>query len=77
MLGAFCPGGEAFWAFVGWVLVLWGLAAGWYLTRYRTAAGSPDVASRIVRSLPLTLTASVLAFNGARVNPPPGTPCLS
>ncbi|GBC84884.1 hypothetical protein HRbin11_01319 [bacterium HR11] len=70
LLGAVCPGQEPFWTF-GWVLVLWGLATGWYLVRYRTAGETTDEASRVIRSIPLTLTVSVLALNLARSGPPP------
>lgn len=71
MLGASCHlGGEPFWTF-GWILIPWGLAAGWYLARYRTAAGTSNPASSIARSIPLTLTVSVLAVNLARSGPPP------
>jgi len=70
LLGAFCPGGEPLGNF-GWVLGLWGLAAGWYLVRYRAAAGTSDPALPVVRSIPFALTVSVLAFNLVRHEPPP------
>gem|GEM_PF-1748118 len=67
VLGTTCPGGESFGTF-GWILIPWGLAGGWYLLRYRTADGF-----RVVRSIPLTLTVSVLAFNVVRSGPLPDT----